>query len=159
MEIHLIWAQEPNGGIGQNGKLPWHVAEDLINFKKITLNHPIIMGRKTWDSLPIKPLPNRRNIILSSKPINNIEVYQNIEDTIKKLADDSISKIFIIGGSSIYKQFFDYATHLHITLITLESKNLDTFFPVNLDNIKKKFIKHDTKKLSNIASYNLWIKK
>ena len=66
MEIHLIWAQDKNGGIGKDGKLPWHISEDLKNFKKITSNHPVIMGRKTWDSLPIKPLPNRRNIILSN---------------------------------------------------------------------------------------------
>ena len=66
MEIHLIWAQDLNGGIGKDGKLPWHISEDLKNFKKITSNHPVIMGRKTWDSLPIKPLPNRRNIILSN---------------------------------------------------------------------------------------------
>jgi len=159
MEIHLIWAQEPNGGIGRNGKLPWHISEDLKNFKKITLNCPILMGRKTWDSLPIKPLPNRRNIILSSKPIDSIEVYHNIDNIIKKLAEDSVSKIFIIGGSSIYQQFFDHATHLHITLINLHSKNLDTFFPVSLDAIKKKFIKHSTQKLSDVALYNLWIKK
>ena len=65
MDIHLIWAQDENGGIGQNGKLPWHISEDLKNFKSLTLNSTIIMGRKTWDSLPIKPLPNRKNIILS----------------------------------------------------------------------------------------------
>ena len=67
MEIHLIWAQDKNGGIGKDGKLPWHISEDLINFKKITSNNTIIMGRKTWESLPKKPLPNRRNIVLSSK--------------------------------------------------------------------------------------------
>ena len=64
MEIHIIWAQEKNGGIGKNGKLPWNIPEDLQNFKKITLGSTILMGRKTWDSLPFKPLPDRRNIIL-----------------------------------------------------------------------------------------------
>ena len=159
MEIHLIWAQDFKGGIGKNGQLPWHISEDLKNFKKITLNYPVIMGRKTWDSLPIKPLPNRRNIILSSQPINNIETYNNIENAMKKLVDNSIEKIFVIGGSSVYQQFFDYATHLHITLINLQSKNLDTFFPVSLKTIKKKFIKSSNHKLSDIASYSLWIKK
>ena len=53
MEIHLIWAQEHDGGIGKNGQLPWHIPEDLKNFKKITLNSTIVMGRKTWDSLPL----------------------------------------------------------------------------------------------------------
>ena len=65
-EIHLIWAEDKNGGIGCNGKLPAY-SEDLKNFKSITMDSTIIMGRKTWDSLPIKPLPNRNNIILSSK--------------------------------------------------------------------------------------------
>ena len=66
MQIHLIWAQDQNGGIGKNGNLPWHIPEDLKNFKKITFGSTIVMGRKTWDSLPIKPLPKRRNIILSN---------------------------------------------------------------------------------------------
>ena len=60
MQIHLIWAQDQNGGIGKNGNLPWHISEDLKNFKKITFGSTIVMGRKTWDSLPIKPLPKRR---------------------------------------------------------------------------------------------------
>ena len=82
MEIHLIWAQDLNGGIGKKGKLPWHISEDLKNFKKITLNSTVIMGRKTWDSLPFKPLPKRRNIVLSSSDISNIEVYHNVEKCI-----------------------------------------------------------------------------
>ena len=65
MKIHLIWAQDTNGGIGKNGKLPWHISEDLKKFKSLTYNSTVIMGRKTWDSLPIKPLPNRRNFVLS----------------------------------------------------------------------------------------------
>ena len=60
MEIHLIWAQENNGGIGKNGQLPWHIPEDLKNFKKLTLNSTIVMGRKTWESLPFKPLPKKK---------------------------------------------------------------------------------------------------
>ena len=71
MIIHLIWAQDNNGGIGLNGQLPWHISEDLKNFKKITSNSTIIMGRKTWDSLPKKPLPNRENIVMSSSNIPN----------------------------------------------------------------------------------------
>ena len=85
MRIQLIWAQDKNGGIGKNGKLPWHISEDLKNFKKITKNHPIIMGRVTWESLPFKPLPRRRNIILSSQAIKGAEVYNSIDDCCKKL--------------------------------------------------------------------------
>ena len=61
MEIHLIWAQDQNGGIGEEGQLPWHISEDLKKFKSLTMNSTIIMGRKTWDSLPTKPLPKRKN--------------------------------------------------------------------------------------------------
>ena len=62
MEFHLIWGQDKNGGIGNNNSLPWHISSDLKNFKKLTLNSPIIMGRRTWESLKIKPLPNQKTI-------------------------------------------------------------------------------------------------
>ena len=159
MEIHLIWAQDSNGGIGKDGKLPWHISEDLKNFKKITLDSTIIMGRKTWMSLPFKPLPKRRNIVLSSSDIPNIEVYHNIENCIKILKKESISKIFIIGGASLYKAFFDYATHLHITLINISSKDIDTFFPIDLNTIQNSFNKQTKKQLSEFAEYSCWIKK
>ncbi len=82
MKIQLIWAQDKNGGIGKNGKLPWHISEDLKNFKKITTKHPIIMGRITWESLPFKPLPNRRNIVLSRSNFTETECFSNIDDCI-----------------------------------------------------------------------------
>jgi len=159
MEIHLIWAQEPNGGIGRNGKLPWHISEDLKNFKKITLDSTIIMGRKTWMSLPFKPLPKRRNIVLSSSSVPNVEVYHNIEDCIRILKKESISKIFVIGGGSIYKAFFNYATHLHITIINIPTKDIDTFFPIDLNTIRNSFTKQTKKNLSEFAEYSCWIKK
>ena len=65
----MIWAQDTNNAIGRDGTLPWHFSEDLQNFKALTLNSTIVMGRKTWDSLKIKPLPKRRNIVLSSKKL------------------------------------------------------------------------------------------
>jgi len=159
MEIHLIWAQDFKGGIGKNGELPWHITEDLKNFKNITLNSTIIMGRKTWDSLPFKPLPNRRNIILSNSNISNIEVYHSIDDCIKTLQQEYLSKIFIIGGSSIYKAFFNYATHLHITFVNIKLNNLDTFFPIDLQSINHSFNKKSKNKLSDLAEYTYWVKK
>ena len=85
MKIHLIWAQDGNGGIGKNGKLPWHVSEDLKNFKKITLNSTVIMGRKTWESLPVKPLPNRENIVLSKTLVAEVLTFKLYEECIKNL--------------------------------------------------------------------------
>ncbi len=65
MNVHLIYARAANGVIGKDGAMPWHLPEDLAHFKRLTQGHPVIMGRKTWDSLPLKPLPGRLNIVLS----------------------------------------------------------------------------------------------
>ena len=97
MDIHLICAQDENGGIGQDGKLPWHISEDLKNFKALTVNSTIIMGRKTWDSLPIKPLPNRKNIILSRTKRCNEITYSSFEECMHKIKKQDLDKIFIIG--------------------------------------------------------------
>ncbi len=159
MEIHLIWAQDYNGGIGENGKLPWHVTEDLKNFKKITLNTTIVMGRKTWDSLPIKPLPKRRNIVISSKKQSSAITYHSLEECLLRLKKDKTDRIFIIGGRSIYKLFFNFADYLHISYINLNNENINEFFPINESTINNHFKKLNEKKLSNRTKYTCWIKK
>ena len=159
MEIHLIWAQENNGGIGKNGQLPWYNPEDLKNFKKLTLNSTIVMGRKTWESLPFKPLPKRRNVVFSSRILEDVETYNNINQFMKKLDAESIKKIFIIGGSSIYKVFYEFATHLHMTIVNDTTDGIDTFFPINNIEIKNKFQKIDEIKLNEKSIYTYWEKK
>ena len=159
MEIHLIWAQDYGGGIGIKGRLPWHISEDLQNFKKITLNSTIVMGRKTWDSLPIKPLPKRRNIVLSKSKHSDVEVYHKASECINVLKTQKIEKFFVIGGKSIYSIFFDYADYLHITFINLKTDDIDIVFPFNMDTIKAKFSQLSDCKLSNDAHYTLWVKK
>ena len=159
MNIHLIWAQDENGGIGKNNSLPWHISEDLINFKKITLNNTIIMGRKTWESLPKRPLPKRRNIVLSSKKINDVECYMSIENCLKSLEKDNISDIFIIGGKMIYDAFFNDANTLHITFINKSVNGIDTFFPIPMDKIKIDYRIDFKKKLGNNCIYTIWNKK
>ena len=156
MDIHLIWAQDENGGIGKNGLLPWHIPEDLKNFKKITLNSPIVMGRKTWDSLPFKPLPNRRNIILSTNTHDSLEAYQSIQECIKSLEKDNIDKVFIIGGRSIYKLFFNRAVFLHITFINILEPGVNEFFPISSKMIKKQFYQKFETKLSENSFYTFW---
>ena len=126
MNIHLVWAQDLSGGIGKSGKLPWHISEDLQNFKKITLNSIIIMGRSTWDSLPFKPLPKRRNIIISSTKIDDVEVYHSINDCIIQLKKEQVESVYVIGGASIYKQFFKFSDFLHITFINSKTSGIDT---------------------------------
>ena len=159
MKIHLIWAQDYDGGIGKEGQLPWKVSEDLKNFKKLTLNATVIMGRKTWDSLPFKPLPNRRNIVLSHSNIPNVEVYSNTQDCLHVLQKELTPKIFVIGGASIYKLFFQYADYLHITFVDLINKEIDTFYPFSMGEIKAQFLQESKLKLNDIATYTLWSKK
>ena len=158
MDIHLIWAQDKNGGIGKDGQLPWHISEDLKNFKSLTLNSTIIMGRKTWDSLPIKPLPNRKNIILSETKKSNGIIYSSFEECMNEIKKQNLEKIFVIGGRSIYKLFFDYADYLHITNVQLINKEINEFFPLNMKKIKLSFELKLQKELSNNATYTLWKK-
>ena len=159
MDIHLIWAQDENGGIGINGKLPWHISEDLKNFKSITNNSIIIMGRKTWDSLPFKPLPNRRNIVFSKNVQCNTETFSNFDDCLNQLNSENIEKVFIIGGRSIYKLFYNKADFLHITKVNLVKEGIDEFFPITFNQIKKDFKKINEKTLSKNIVYSFWRKK
>ena len=126
MKIHLIWAQEINGGIGKNGRLPWHIPEDLQNFKKLTLDSTILMGRNTWESLPRRPLPKRRNIVLSSKKVFNVECYTSVEGCIEKLIDDDIDKLFD-GG---YISFSDDGY-----ILTSTRLNTDVLSLWHIDNL------------------------
>ena len=158
MEIHLIWAQDKNGGIGVNGKLPWHISEDLKNFKKLTLNSTIIMGRKTWDSLPVKPLPKRNNIVLSSTKQAGVLTYDSLDNCLNELKKQHLQKIFVIGGRSIYKIFFSLADFLHISFIHIIKDEVNEFFPISLNKIQLEFKKRASKELSEMATYTYWKK-
>ena len=158
MNIHIIWAQDNNGGIGKDNKLPWHISEDLINFKKITSNHTIIMGRNTWDSLPKKPLPNRRNIVLSSKKMDEVECYSSRDSCLKSLMKDNILDVFVIGGKMVYDSFFDHANILHITFIDELVEDIDIFFPINIEEIKKTYRMIEKITLTKKCVYTKWIK-
>ena len=156
MNIHLIWAQEKDGGIGINNDLPWHISEDLKNFKKLTLNKPIIMGRKTWDSLPFKPLPKRQNVVLSSQSMDDVECYTSVENCLDGLANES--DVFVIGGAQIYKVFYSYAHHLHITIVEEKTARIDTYFPISLSIIEESFRLNDALQLTDNAQYTHWTK-
>ena len=159
MKIHLIWAQDQNGGIGKDGKLPWNISEDLKNFKKLTLNSTILMGRQTWESLPIKPLPNRINIVLSSQNLPEVESYSSVEECVGKLDAHGTSTLFVIGGSTVYQKFIHRADELHITFVDINTVGIDTYFPVTLLKIKEEFEKISELKLGVDATYSHWIKK
>ncbi len=137
--IILISAIDKNFGIGIKGDMLTYIKEDLKYFKETTLGATLIMGRKTWDSLPenSRPLPGRKNVVIS-KSIKNIEqatVYSSIEEAIKEESKHN-GNIFIIGGGNVYKQTIDIADKLYLTHIFNEFKEVDTYFPTNLDNFE-----------------------
>ncbi|MDR2064840.1 MAG: dihydrofolate reductase [Prevotellaceae bacterium] len=133
----IIVAIAENNAIGKNNDLLWHISDDLKYFKKITSGHTVIMGKNTWLSLPVKPLPERKNIIIS-QTLNlhgeNVFAVRTIQAAIDVC--DENSENFIIGGAAVYKQFLPVADRLYITKIH-QSFDADVFFP-NID--KNKFI-------------------
>ena len=127
--ISIIAAVAEDNGLGKDNELLWHIPEDLKRFKKLTWGQCIIMGKKTWESLPRKPLPGRRNIVLTDIPGECIDcsvTAYSIEDAVSKCEQGE--EIFIIGGGSVYRQFMDLADRLYITHVHRKSP-ADTWFP------------------------------
>ncbi len=133
-EIIIIVAASENNVIGKDGKIPWHIKEDLQRFKKMTLNHPVIMGRKTYESLPIKPLKDRTNIVLTrDKNFNPPDaiVKNSLEDALKYCKN--YDKVFIIGGQSLFEEGLKVADTLELTRVN-GNYDGDALFPeVNFD--------------------------
>lgn len=127
MIIHMIAAMASNRIVGKENKLPRHYSADLQHFKKVTSGHVVVMGYNTFLSIG-RPLPNRRNIILSPQPVEGMETYESIEAMIRKLESEHIDQIFIIGGASIYRQFLPMADYIYLTEIK-KTYDGDTSFP------------------------------
>jgi dihydrofolate reductase len=128
MNINLIVAIDEKNGIGKNNLLPWHLPADLKHFKIITTGHPIIMGRKTFDSIG-KALPNRRNIVISKQSgleIPGAEVCSSLSNAIELCVNEK--DVFVIGGAQIFDQAISIADVLYLTIIH-EDFNADVFFP------------------------------
>lgn len=133
-DVHMIVAIGQDGAIGKNGNLIWKISDDLKRFKALTSGHPIIMGRKTWESLPKKPLPGRRNIILSHQKdlkIEGAELVNSIEEALKVTDGE---EPFIIGGAEIYNGFLPYASVLDITRVNASCKDADAFLNLDLSS-------------------------
>jgi dihydrofolate reductase len=129
MLITLVAAMSRNGIIGKDNKLPWHFSEDLKHFKKITSGKPIIMGRKTFESMGSKALPLRRNIILTHDlhfQAENCVIVHSLDDALK--AARPADEVMIIGGAKIYEQFLPFADRCYLTVIDQEYQG-DTYFP------------------------------
>lgn len=159
MKISLIVAVAEDRAIGDKGNLLWHLSSDLKRFKAITTGHTIIMGRKTYDSLPNGALPNRRNIVISRqlKSLKDAEVYSDIDEALKATSDEDI--VYILGGGEIYKKTFPCADELHLTLVHKSYPEADTRFPewklTDWNILKQEQIGQDEKNELDSVYYHL----
>lgn len=140
MRVSLIVAKDENSVIGKNNQLPWHLRDDLQNFKKITMGHHIIMGRKTYESIG-KPLPGRMNLVVSSNPLAATESvlwFNSIFRAIKFAERQGEKELFIIGGAGIYKYALSLVDRIYLTEVKTQVQGGDVFFPtLSLKNWKR----------------------
>lgn len=127
--LSIIVAMDKNRLIGKDNDIPWHIPHDLKHFKNTTTGHTIIMGRKTYESLP-KPLPNRPHIVITSDKNytthKEVKIVHSIEDAILAAPDNE--EVFVVGGAKIYEQFLDKVNKLYLTFIDHAFEG-DTYFP------------------------------
>ncbi len=128
MRISIIAAVAANGVIGCQGRLPWCLPEDLARFKSLTMGHTVIMGRRTFESLPHGALPGRRNIVLSRQPLtlDGAEVFRSLDQALAQCRNEE--EIFIIGGETVYRAALPVAGRMLLTLVE-QSPAGDAFFP------------------------------
>jgi dihydrofolate reductase len=127
--ISIIVAVSDDWGIGKENELLWHISEDLKRFKRLTTGKTIIMGKKTWFSLPKRPLAGRKNIVLTDihgEVFEGAEMVYSLEDAISKCSREE--EVFVIGGGSIYRQFSTIADRLYITHVHMKAP-ADVYFP------------------------------
>ncbi|MGW0894524.1 dihydrofolate reductase [Saccharopolyspora sp. NPDC002578] len=113
--IGLIWAQSANGVIGRDGTMPWHLPEDLKHFRSVTSGATVLMGRRTWESLPprFRPLPGRRNLVLSRTPQDGAETFPDLREAL----DAADGDVWIIGGAAVYAAALPFADRVVVTEI------------------------------------------
>ncbi len=160
--ISIIVAIAQNYAIGKNNDLLWHISDDLKRFKQITGGHPVVMGKNTFYSLPLRPLPKRRNIVITDVPgevIEGCEMAYSIEEAVD-LCDEEVEN-FVMGGGSIYRQFMGIAYKLYITRVHQDFE-ADTFFP-EIDpavwQLSEKSEEMPDEKSGLRYTYEIWVRK
>jgi len=132
--VELIAAVSLNGSIGKNGKLPWHIPDELDLFKTVTMGKTVIMGRKTWDSLNRRPLPGRKNVVISRTHVpahlaeDDEVIFVDSLPAALEFCRDANDAV-IIGGEQVYRRFLPYVDMLHISRIKLNVRDPDAVFP------------------------------
>jgi len=163
MKISLVVAAADNNGIGKDGQMPWHLPNDMKHFRNITWGMPVVMGRKTFESLG-KPLKGRKNIVISRQPSWKAEgtvVVKSIEDALFVAQETDANEVMVIGGGEIYRNLFDRASRIYLTRVEA-APEADTFFP-SLDTgqwelVSQKNHEADEKNAYNY-SFQVWERK
>lgn len=130
MRISIIAAMSENGVIGREGRLPWHLSADLKRFKRLTMGHTLVMGRKTWESIG-RPLPGRRMVVISRQPgyrAEGVEVVSSLDAALDVASAAGDDEAFVIGGGEIYRLALPYADRVYMTLV-LANVEGDAHFP------------------------------
>lgn len=136
MKISMIAAMAHDRVIGKDNQMPWHMPADLAHFKRVTLGKPVLMGRKTFESIG-RPLPGRRNLVISRNPgyqADGIEVVGSVEAALALLAENEVAEVMVIGGGHLYAELLPKADCLYLTRIELEVEG-DTRFPAFADEL------------------------
>jgi dihydrofolate reductase len=132
MTISAIVAVEENNAIGRDNQLPWHLPEDLKFFKRTTMGWPVVMGRKTYDSMG-KPLKGRLNVVLTKQEElslpEGVRVENDLQNALKKLEEENIEEVFIIGGGKVFEQAMLLIDQLYLTVVKTTIRDADVFFP------------------------------
>lgn len=157
----MIWAQDAQGGIGFQGELLFSIPEDMKMFSQVTKNNIVVMGRKTWDSLPeqYRPLPGRLNIVLSRSNItlDHAEVFKSFDDVLSKYSTDP-RDIWIMGGGIVYETLKEYAEELVITEVHEYAENVDAF-AIDSSWILENFsLNEETEKVTSTSGHIFTIK-
>ena len=132
MKVSAIVAIDEKGAIGKAGQLLWHIPADMKRFKTVTMGHPIIMGRKTFESFPKGPLPGRLNIVLTRDgeyETEGVSVCHTIDDALAVASCSGAGECFVIGGEQVYRQMFDRVETLYLTIVHASFPDADAFFP------------------------------
>lgn len=127
--LTLIVARARNGAIGKDGDIPWHIPEDLRLFQRETTGGALIMGRRTWESLPVKPLKNRLNCVLTRQTGLSDHSFTAAADAIRLSRAEGWHRIYGIGGEAVYRELLPVADRLMITEVETEIADADAFFP------------------------------